>query len=93
MTPRSPLQQFLASWFVDSEGPGGDEAAARQFTHSATHAEVKAVLDEAANLMSGDEDMLLVTIDREANRYFETPVQAKAWLHSMCETIRQESGS
>lgn len=91
MTDLSALRQFLSSWFVDSEGPGGDEAAARQFAAVSDRAGVRAVLNEAVALASGPDEPLLAMIDTEANRCFEGSEEARAWLGRMCEAIRQES--
>ena len=91
MTDLNLLRQFLSSWFVDAEGPGGDEAAARRFTHTATAENVRAVLDQAAVLMSGGDETLAATVDREANRYFETSDQARGWLERMCHAVRDEA--
>lgn len=90
MSDLNPLRQFLASWFVDADGSGGDEAAARHFARSSSAENTQAVLEQAAALMSGDPKALVATLDREANRYFETPEEARAWLKAICEAVRQE---
>lgn len=92
MTDLSPLRQFLASWFVDSEGPDGDEKAARRFAASTDRDSVRAALDAAGALASGPDDPLVTLIDTEANRFFDSPAEAREWLRRMCEAIRREMG-
>jgi hypothetical protein len=86
------LRQFLASWFVDADEAGGDEAAAGRFAAVSEATAVQAVLDEAHELASGSDESLMALIDTEANRFFDAPAGARVWLERICEVLEQEMG-
>jgi hypothetical protein len=85
------LHNFLGGWFPDADFDGrSDEEVARDFARVTSPKNLRAVLEQAKRVLVA-EPFPWQEVGEEANRYFESPEEARAWLATVLAVVEATS--
>lgn len=81
------LANFLGSWFPDADLDEMDDLdVVARFRSVSSDSQIQAIRAELAVAL-GDVNRYWIDVGREANRYFENPLEAEEWLRGLVRAL------